>query len=362
MAVIILSLLALVLVPLRVQRQTWMLREEIARNVEPAQALTTDVQYALAREMSLLRGFLVTGNGAFLDHYQQIKAWEEKSAGQLAPLVGYVSPEASVRFGELRALAAHWHRAVAAAEVVRLRRVPTDLASNLPFEQRLYEQTLAAATRLDQAVSRAADLRIQQIGRAEHQGLAFTIGLVGLALISVCLVGWLGSRIRLASREAQQGRREAIAAMESKARLMRGITHDLKNPLGVVDGYAELLELGLKGELTPEQRALIGRMRLSVRLVLDAVGDLLELSRVEAGLLKLAHEPLNIAQLVRDATDTHRVNADGAGLDLQLKISEPLPITYTDDRRVRQILDNLFECNQVHAFGGTDHGSCRAAH
>lgn len=338
---VMLSLVALLVVPLLVAHRITALRREIDEIGDPSRTLVTDVQYTLAREMSLLRGFLITENPDFLDQYQQLLARERLTFDRLQGPAHRLSPEVSQRFGELRTLALRWHREVATDEVIRRRDIPDDFAETVAFEQQLYEETLEAATRLDQVIVAATAAHTRRVRELERIGLVATTLLALLALLSVFLVAWLGRRVRLLGEEAERRRHEAEQAMESKARLIRGVTHDLKNPLGAVDGYAEILQLGIKGPLTPEQQHIVARMRASIRNVLDAVGDLLEFSRAEAELLRIERHPVDVRELVAEATENYRAAAEAARLALEVRLPEALPVPYTDARRAREILENL---------------------
>src|SRR5690606_6866880 len=82
--------------------------------------------------------------------------------------------------------------------------------------------------------------------------------------------------------EDSEERREALLrVMESRARLMRGFSHDVKNPLGAADGYLQLLESGVIDTLTEAQKESVGRARRSIRSALDLIDELLELARAE---------------------------------------------------------------------------------
>jgi signal transduction histidine kinase len=88
---------------------------------------------------------------------------------------------------------------------------------------------------------------------------------------------------REARAEAEARRREIAEVMESRSRLMRGFSHDVKNPLGAADGYAALLEEGVHGELPPAQQAVVGRIRRSIRNALALIDDLHELAARRGG-------------------------------------------------------------------------------
>lgn len=105
--------------------------------------------------------------------------------------------------------------------------------------------------------------------------------------------------------EAHERRRVLERVVQSRSRLMRGFSHDVKNPIGAADGFAELLSLGVHGALATEQQASIDRMRRNMRSALALIDDLHELARAETGNLALALEPVDLAALA---------NAIGEGL------------------------------------------------
>lgn len=147
-------------------------------------------------------------------------------------------------------------------------------------------------------------------------------------------------RERDARAEADRRREELERVTESRARLMRGFGHDVKNPLGAADGFAELLEEGVLGDLSPQQEDSVRRMRGAIRASLHLIDELLELARAEAGQLEIEKMRTDVAQLARDVAEDFRAQATAAGLTLQVSASEAL-VTETDPARVRQVLGNL---------------------
>ena len=146
---------------------------------------------------------------------------------------------------------------------------------------------------------------------------------------------------RQARTEAEARRGEIARVMESRSRLMRGFSHDVKNPLGAADGYAALLEEGVVGELAPEQRAVVGRLRRSIRNALALIDDLHEFARAEAGHVELDRAPADVRALACELVEDYRASAAGAGLALAAELPDALPAVETDAVRVRQILGNL---------------------
>ena len=132
--------------------------------------------------------------------------------------------------------------------------------------------------------------------------------------------------------------------MASHEQLIRGFTHDLKNPLGAADGHLSLLEDGVLGELTPVQVASIGRTRRSIRIALDLVVQLLDIERAQTGTLDLRRESFDLAVAIRDLVEESRAGASAKQLTLTLERAPPdaeALVVYSDPTRVRQIVTNL---------------------
>jgi signal transduction histidine kinase len=141
--------------------------------------------------------------------------------------------------------------------------------------------------------------------------------------------------------EAHERRRVLERVIQSRSRLMRGFSHDVKNPIGAADGFAELLSLGVYGELSAEQRGSIDRMRRSIRAALSLIDDLHELARAETGNLALAREPVDLAALVHALGEEYHGAAHGRGLSLLVEAEDDGPTVESDRARVRQIVANL---------------------
>lgn len=146
---------------------------------------------------------------------------------------------------------------------------------------------------------------------------------------------------KLAELERERRRAELERVMESRARLIRGFTHDVKNPLGAADGSLALLEGKLLGALTPEQLESVRRVRRSIRAALDLIGQLLELARAEAGQLEIRREPVDVRATASELAEEFQAQAEAKGLTLVVDVSRDVPEIASDRARVRQILANL---------------------
>ena len=142
------------------------------------------------------------------------------------------------------------------------------------------------------------------------------------------------------TNEERELRQELERVTESRTRLMRGFSHDLKNPLSVADGYAQVLEQGMMGDLSDRQLERVHRIRRSIHSSLDLIDKLLELARAEAGQITLELAPTNVAAVLREVAQDAQTRANEAGLTLHIDAPASLHCE-TDSNRVRQVLGNL---------------------
>lgn len=356
MLLIVLSLATLVVVPWLVQRRVGPLRTQV-QQAEEGRTLVGLLEFDLAVEMSSLRGYLLSGDSSYLTAYDAALASEHRIHGQLEEKARTLSPALSDEVAGLRRSARKWHDEASRDEIVERRRTSAYLAQ-ISTEQAHFETALRAAASLDSALVRESALRRDEIRDADALRFAVTVGTVVLALASAGAATWFARRIRLLAGESAARRAEAERALaglrESNAareRMMRGVTHDLKNPLGAARGFADLLEDGVPGALNPAQARMAAGIRRNVDAALAIIHDLLDLARADAGTLEVTPERIDCGELLRDAVEDHRAVATAAGHALELRSTDGLRVV-ADPLRVRQVLGNLLS----NAIKYTPHG------
>lgn len=343
---VVLCLIALLAGPLVIQTRVRALTTEIQSAADPARTAVTRIQYLLARQTSVLRGYLISGDEDFLRQFSDLRVQEKEMYERLAFLAERLGPQVVIRLTELRVMSSNWHSDVA-EEIARMADgVPE--AVGIPFDRDDYLATLDAAGRFDQAVVDATVRRQRQIRAAEDRMAVAQVGLVAIALLAAATTAWLGIRVRRSALVAEARRVQAEEALEqtaravqAKARLIRGVTHDVKNPLGAADGYAELLELGVRGPLTPEQAQMVTGIRRSIQSGLSIISDMLELAGAEGGSLALHLSAVSLPALIHEISEDYSGAATAAGLALAVDLPEGDILVHTDPLRVKQILSNL---------------------
>ncbi|HWL41248.1 MAG TPA: ATP-binding protein [Gemmatimonadaceae bacterium] len=130
-------------------------------------------------------------------------------------------------------------------------------------------------------------------------------------------------------------------AMGARNRFYASMSHELRTPINAVIGYSTLMLDNIYGPLNAKQKEGLQRTLKAARHLLELVNDVLDLSKIEAGKIELALQPVMWPALIEDLFITVRPLADEYGSTLSLEMEgEPFNIV-SDPRRVRQILLNL---------------------
>jgi signal transduction histidine kinase len=147
----------------------------------------------------------------------------------------------------------------------------------------------------------------------------------------------LSGEVRL---DMEERLRASQASTSAKDRALATLAHDIRSPLGAIEGYCSNLADDLYGVLTPEQQVAIGRVRMSGRHLLSLLETVMEMVRLGAGVVTVARAPVRLSDIARDAVDILRPSA--AQKEQRLETEDLADdIVLADAARVRQVLVNL---------------------
>jgi signal transduction histidine kinase len=151
--------------------------------------------------------------------------------------------------------------------------------------------------------------------------------------------------IRLAERavvpiQNAQLYEQVIRANDAKTQFVSMVAHELKVPMTSIGGYARLLELS-DGPMDDTKRGFIKTITSNVDRMNKTVSDLLDISRVERGRLKLDLEEVSMASVIDETLDALHGDIEEKGLELRRTVPDDLPPAWGDRTRLVQVLINL---------------------
>jgi signal transduction histidine kinase len=144
-----------------------------------------------------------------------------------------------------------------------------------------------------------------------------------------------------------------LDARRVKDEFLANISHELRTPLTAVMGYLALMDEGLAGPVTPEQRRTIAQVKTSSEHLLDLIGDLLELTTLKRGGLEVVPTSFDMRDPLHDAV----ANTRGRHEQVELRVNEPTTATMilSDRRKIAKMLVALLS----NAYKFTQHGEIR---
>ena len=153
----------------------------------------------------------------------------------------------------------------------------------------------------------------------------------------------LTEHLRVARSRAGRMSAEAEGANAAKSQFLAAMHHEIRTPINAVLGFADLLDAGIGGSLTAQQREYVLRIMASTRHLHGLVSDVLDLAKIEAGRIAIAHLPGQLEAAVKRVVALVRPLADARQLELvERDCEEGLDSWYSGDaQRVEQILMNL---------------------
>ena len=162
-------------------------------------------------------------------------------------------------------------------------------------------------------------------------------------------------RMRDAARDAHE---RAVAATRAKSEFLAVMSHEMRTPLNAVLGYTELLALEVPGRINDDQRAYLERIRTASSRLLSLINDVLDLTKIDAGRMVVAHERVDAQPIIRHALAMVGQQATAAGVRVVSKCDEGASFL-GDRRRVEQVLLQLLgNAIRFTSRGGTVKLSC----
>ena len=307
---------------------------------------TRDELNAILRSLLLVdsgeRGYVITGNKDFLQPFSQA---ETNLPAQFNQLIALVHNDPSLLEAVTKLQAETEASLVLQREVISTRDKSFDKAVALAGTGKvgkMTEQIRNQAGRLDRVYRDRQQANRQEVGdrvfRANLTSLVASTFGIGAGLLAL----WL-ARVALKHQEQERALTEAKLVAEhsnqEKTLFLANMSHEIRTPMNAILGFSELLQ----GELRESRhRQYLQSIRSSADSLLLLINDILDMSKIEAGVLQLNPEPTDLREICDFLRSLFSEPAAKKGLKLEFQVVENLPRALLLDRiRLRQILINL---------------------
>jgi signal transduction histidine kinase/HAMP domain-containing protein len=174
------------------------------------------------------------------------------------------------------------------------------------------------------------DSSVDRFSQADEDTFSTLAGQIAIALQNAAFV-----------EEIQDIAAQLRQADRLKSQFLASMSHEIRTPLNSIIGFAEVLLLGISGDLPPGVEEDVQAIFDNGRNLLKIINDILDLAKIESGTLALYPEPIEIAPLLEE------VKVNNAGLlvdkpvEILLQVKDDLPTLEADPVRVHQVLNNL---------------------
>jgi PAS domain S-box-containing protein len=141
--------------------------------------------------------------------------------------------------------------------------------------------------------------------------------------------------------ESERARTAAEAANRVKSEFLAIMSHELRTPLNAIGGYTDLIEMGLRGPVTPEQREDLHRIRMSQQHLLGLINEVLNYAKIERGTVEFDVTDVRVAGVLTAAELLVAPQAKAKGISLRVTECPPTLTVRTDAEKLRQVIVNL---------------------
>ena len=147
------------------------------------------------------------------------------------------------------------------------------------------------------------------------------------------------AQLAAANKELERQNREVERATQLKSQFLASMSHELRTPLNAIIGFSDLLAEKTAGDLTDKQQRFVGHVRNGARHLLQLINDILDLSKIESGLLELRRETFSVSEALPEVLSVIRPLA--MAKKIRIEHAEETFSVYADRVRFKQILYNL---------------------
>jgi signal transduction histidine kinase len=155
------------------------------------------------------------------------------------------------------------------------------------------------------------------------------------------------------TREVQKKNYDLKRLDEQKNYFLGVAAHDLRNPIGIIMGFADFLLQDLEGKLSENEEKILRTISSSSEFMLKMLNDLLDIAKIESGKLILTPEKVDLEILAKENVELNRMIAKKKNIQIQFYCLEKIPYITADTIKIEQVLNNLISNAIKYSLPGT---------
>ena len=149
------------------------------------------------------------------------------------------------------------------------------------------------------------------------------------------------AELSVANANYQAEKERAEAANKAKSEFLANMSHELRTPLNAILGFSEILLAGMFGPIgSPKYSEYARDIHESGKHLLNVINDILDMSKIEAGQMKIRCETIDLDALIEESLRLTSIPAEEKNVHIEQRVSSGLPMT-ADRRSMKQILLNI---------------------
>lgn len=159
-------------------------------------------------------------------------------------------------------------------------------------------------------------------------------------VIAIVTMESLEAPVQAANEELLRERDTALAETHAKSEFLASVSHEIRTPLNAIIGFSDAMKSRLFGPVPAKYAEYAELIHESGCHLLELIGDVLDLSKIEADSYSLSYEPFDATDVIELCTRMLSQRAEDAGVTIELDAAAPIPVR-ADRKALRQILLNL---------------------